>query len=69
MKRNFKAFLKDTKGDGFVDVLIKILIAVGIGLAIFLVLNAAMPELFEGMMTNIETALGEAGFLGAGAGA
>lgn len=47
-----RGLLHDTAGDGYVDVLIKILIAVGIGVAVFTVLNALIPGAINTMVQN-----------------
>ncbi len=48
-----KNFCKDRKAEGFVDVAIKILIVVVVGAAVLLIMNAAMPELFENLIDKI----------------
>ena len=56
---NFKkALVKiyiDEKGEGYVDVLIKILISVIVGAALLAVMNATMPQLFEDIVLKIRT--------------
>lgn len=57
LKKQKTELLYDTAGDGYVDVLIKILIAVGIGVAVFAVLNALIPGAINTMVQNAITQL------------
>jgi hypothetical protein len=50
-------FLKDQAGEGFLDVAMKILIVVVIGAAVLLIMNTAMPNLFQGLIDKISTEL------------
>ena len=50
-------FLKDQSGEGFLDVAMKILIVVVIGAAVLLIMNTAMPTLFQGLIDKISTEL------------
>lgn len=45
--------IHDRRGDGFLDLAMKILIVVVIGAAILVVLNTAMPNLFAGLVEKI----------------
>ena len=57
IKNTAKRFVADRKGDGFLDVAFKILIVVVIGAAILVIMNAAIPGLFQGLIDKISTAL------------
>ena len=46
-------FLEDQSGEGFLDVAMKILIVVVIGAAVLLIMNTAMPNLFQGLIDKI----------------
>ena len=48
-----RTFWTDTKGEGFIDVALKILIVVVIGAAILSIMNAAMPSLFQNLIDKI----------------
>jgi len=50
-------FLKEQSGEGFLDVAMKILIVVVIGAAILMIMNTAMPNLFQGLIDKISTEL------------
>lgn len=52
-----RTFWNDKKGEGFVDVALKILIVVVIGAAILLIMNAAMPSLFQNLIDKISSEL------------
>jgi len=56
-RNTIKRFISDKKGEGFLDVAFKILIIVVLGAAILLVLNAAIPGLFQGLIDKISGAL------------
>jgi uncharacterized membrane protein len=53
VKNTIRRFISEKKGDGFLDVAFKILIVVVIGAAILLILNAAVPNLFSGLIEKI----------------
>ena len=57
VKRCIKRFMSDKKGEGFIDVAMKILIVVVIGAAVLLILNAAIPNLFQGLIDKISSEL------------
>lgn len=57
VKKEMTELLRDKTGDGYVDVLIKILIAVGIGVAVYAVLNALIPGAIETLVQNAITQL------------
>lgn len=48
----------NSKGEGFVDTLVKMLIVVVIGAALLALLNAAIPGLFNDMIAKIRTTFG-----------
>jgi hypothetical protein len=50
-------FLKEHSGEGFLDVAMKILIVVVIGAAVLMIMNTAMPNLFQGLIDKISTEL------------
>ncbi|HEX2994649.1 MAG TPA: DUF6133 family protein [Anaerolineales bacterium] len=52
-----KRFVADKKAEGFLDVAMKILIVVVIGAAILAIMNAAMPDLFQGLIDKIASQL------------
>lgn len=53
IKNLFNRFIHDKRGEGFLDVAMKILIVVVIGAAILVIMNAAMPGLFQGLIDKI----------------
>ena len=53
IKNTLKRFVSERKAEGFLDVAMKILIVVVIGAAILLILNAAMPDLFQNLINKI----------------
>lgn len=53
IKNIVKRFISEKKAEGFLDVAMKILIVVVIGAAILLILNAAMPDLFQNLIDKI----------------
>ena len=57
VKNAVQRFVSEKKGDGFLDVAFKILIVVVIGAAILLILNAAVPNLFSGLIEKISDEL------------
>ena len=57
VKNAVRRFVSEKKGDGFLDVAFKILIVVVIGAAILLILNAAVPNLFSGLIEKISDEL------------
>lgn len=57
LKNKVKNFITDRSGEGFVDVAIKILIVVVIGAAILLIMEAAMPSLFQNLIDKISSEL------------
>jgi hypothetical protein len=53
VKNTIRRFVSEKKAEGFLDVAMKILIVVVIGAAILLILNAAMPDLFQNLIDKI----------------
>jgi hypothetical protein len=54
IRNTVKRFVSDRKGDSsFLDVAMKVLIVVVIGAAVLLILNAAIPDLFQGLIDKI----------------
>jgi len=53
IKNTIKRFVSEKKAEGFLDVAMKILIVVVIGAAVLLILNAAVPDLFSGLIDKI----------------
>jgi hypothetical protein len=53
IKNTIRRFAADRKAEGFLDVAMKILIVVVIGAAVLLILNAAIPNLFQGLIEKI----------------
>lgn len=52
-KNTARRFVTEKNGDGFLDVAFKILIVVVIGAAVLLILNAAVPSLFQDLIDKI----------------
>jgi len=50
-------FIKEQSGEGFLDVAMKILIVVVIGAAVLLILNNAMPALFQNLINKVSSEL------------
>lgn len=57
VKMMMKRFIKEQSGEGFLDVAMKILIVVVIGAAVLLILNTAMPALFQNLIDKVTTEL------------
>jgi hypothetical protein len=57
IKNSIKRFVSEKKAEGFLDLAMKILIVVVIGAAILLILNAAMPNLFQNLIDKVSTSL------------
>ncbi len=53
IKNTVKRFVSEKRAEGFLDVAMKILIVVVIGAAILLIMNAAMPDLFQNLINKI----------------
>ena len=57
IKNTIKRFVSDKKAEGFLDVAFKVLIVVVIGAAVLLIMNAATPDLFQGLIDKISSSL------------
>jgi hypothetical protein len=57
VKNTIRRFVSEKKAEGFLDVAFKILIVVVIGAAVLLILNAAVPNLFTGLIEKISSVL------------
>ena len=53
VKNTIRRFVSEKKAEGFLDLAFKILIVVVIGAAVLLILNAAVPNLFTGLIEKI----------------
>ena len=56
-KMKMNHFVKEQSGEGFLDVAMKILIVVVIGAAVLLILNNAMPALFQNLINKVSSEL------------
>ena len=50
-----KQFVEQESGEGFIDVLVKMLIVVVVGAALLAIMRTAVPNLFTSMMDKIKT--------------
>jgi hypothetical protein len=57
IKNLFNRFITDQRGEGFLDVAMKILIVVVVGAAILAIMNAAMPNLFQNLIDKVSSTL------------
>lgn len=57
LQTDMKQFSHDQKGEGYLDMAMKILIVVVVGAAILAIMNTAMPNLFQGLIDKITTEL------------
>jgi len=57
LQTSVKQFSKDERGEGYLDMAMKILIVVVVGAAILAIMNTAMPNLFQGLIDKISTEL------------
>ena len=48
-----RRFICDETGEGFIDVLVKMLIVVVVGAVLLAIMRTAVPQLFTDMMTKI----------------
>lgn len=53
LRSNLKKLSRDNRGEGFLDMAMKILIVVIIGAAVLGVMNAAMPDLFQDLIDRV----------------
>ncbi|MDD4700382.1 MAG: DUF6133 family protein [Oscillospiraceae bacterium] len=54
-KEKVLSFLKNESGEGYLDVLIKILITVIIGAALLALMRVAIPDLFNDIINKIKS--------------
>ena len=54
MKKYFVDFMQDNRGDGYMDVVMKILIAVVLGGLLLTIMRAAMPSVFQNLISKIQ---------------
>lgn len=57
IKNTVKRFISDKRAEGFLDVAMKILIVVVIGAAVLLIMNTAIPGLFQGLINKVSGSL------------
>lgn len=50
-------FARDNRGEGYLDMAMKILIVVVVGAAILAIMNTAMPNLFQSLINKISNEL------------
>ena len=50
---NLTRFARDNRGEGYLDMAMKILIVVVVGAAILAIMNVAMPNLFQSLINKI----------------
>lgn len=55
LRRRAKALSRDTCGEGYLDMAMKILIIVVIGAAILAIMNTAMPTLFQNLIDKVSS--------------
>jgi len=55
LTQNMKALASDTRGEGYLDMAMKILIIVVIGAAILAIMNTAIPNLFQSLVDKISS--------------
>jgi hypothetical protein len=53
IRNTFRSLANDRRGDGYLDLAMKILIVVVIGAAVLLILRTAVPTLFQGLIDKI----------------
>ena len=57
LRKDMQNLNADQSGEGYLDMAMKILIIVVIGAAILAIMNTAMPNLFQSLITTIVPAL------------
>ncbi len=57
MTANLTRFARDNRGEGYLDMAMKILIVVVVGAAILAIMNTAMPNLFQSLINKISNEL------------
>ena len=53
LRSGFRNLARDRRGEGYLDMAMKILIVVVIGAAILAIMNVAMPDLFQSLIDKI----------------
>jgi hypothetical protein len=53
VKSRIRFFLSNQAGEGFIDVLVKMLIVVVVGAVLLAIMRQAIPQLFNDMLTKI----------------
>lgn len=53
LRTGIKKLSKDNRGEGYLDMAMKILIVVIVGAAVLGVMNAAMPDLFQDLIDKV----------------
>ena len=54
---NLTRFARDNRGEGYLDMAMKILIVVVVGAAILAIMNTAVPNLFQSLINKISNEL------------
>jgi len=57
IRKLFNRVRRNQRGEAYLDMALKILIIVVIGAAILAIMNAAMPDLFQGLIDKISSEL------------
>ena len=57
LQTSVKQFSKDERGEGYLDMAMKILIVVVVGAAILAIMNTAMPTLFQNLINKVSEEL------------
>ena len=57
LQTGMKQFGRDQKGEGYLDMAMKILIVVVVGAAILAIMNTAMPTLFQNLINKVSEEL------------
>ena len=55
MRKDMQNLSTDQSGEGYLDMAMKILIIVVIGAAILAIMNTAMPNLFQNLITKVSS--------------
>ena len=55
LRKHAGALASDTRGEGYLDMAMKILIIVVIGAAILAIMNTAMPNLFQNLIDKVSS--------------
>ena len=55
LRKHMKNLSADQSGEGYLDMAMKILIIVVIGAAILAIMNTAMPNLFQNLITKVSS--------------